>query len=150
MLRFSELCHSWMLWRTSRLFRPRLCPRGFFHSPPMRFIPLPPSDSLTFSVSLYIYLYPLRHYRPPSRSLPPLYASSYEIKHESIIHSFKCIYHQRRAAWPLSCEAFFSLRLSYSPLVRSRLKTPRRRGVGWGGGAMECILAMRALTRVVP
>lgn len=94
-------------------------------SPPLR-APLLLSV-IIISISLTISLSP---------SVP-----SYEIKHESIIHSFKHIYHRRVCCTVpcLSAKLFFFLLLcfSYSPLVRSHLKTPQRLGVFFSGASTD-------------
>lgn len=121
-----------------------VCPRGFFHSL-LHFPPCPPPQpplSLSMYIySIYIHIFSSPSLSSPSHSLSSQSVPSYEIKHESIIHSFKRIYHHCVLHCARYLQSFFLLCFSYSPLVWSHLKTPQH----WG----ECILAVPALTRVV-
>lgn len=112
-----------------------VCPHGFFHSL-LHFILFP-----SMCIYIYIHIFSSPSLSSPSHSLSSQSVPSYEIKHESIIHSFKRIYHHSVLHRARYLQSFFLLCFSYSPLVRSHLKTPQH----WG----ECILAVPALTRVV-
>lgn len=117
------------------------------------FISLPcfPS-SLSLPLSLFSLHLPLFQSLPPP--LAPLHfpiiiisisltislspsVPSYEIKYESIIHSFKHIYHrrvQRRAPY---LQSFFSLCFGYSRLIQPHLKTPQHWGVFFSGASTD-------------
>lgn len=136
------------------------CPRSRFHSV-LHFIP--PSSMFPFlSLSLSIHSSSpspsilLCHSLPPSLlsviiisisltiSLSPS-VPSYEIKHESIIHSLKHIYHRRvlhRAPYLQSFIFFFTFFLFFF-LTTHTVPSEKHHNAG------ECFFAVQALTRVV-
>ncbi len=121
-----------------------VCPQRCFHSLAFRplpvhasFPPSPCSRSLSPPLSLApllfsIIIISISLFISRSPSVP-----SYEMKHGSIIHSFKHIYHRSVLHRAPYLQSFFSLCFSYSRLVRPLLKTPQHWGVFFSGASTD-------------